>query len=167
MSGTEDFIEATVIFICAEYGKSIIELIELRRAVPYFSNCEFRNQILDLVASGTENSIKALVVFISAEYREIITNLLELFGNWTVFYFFFERIFCDQLVSAIVTAITAATAGVGALAPSISSGVLVLVLIIIGVGDSLGHDNINLELYWSMCEFVSVLVTVIVNLYKS
>ena len=44
-------------------------------------------------------------------------------------------------------AIAAATARVGALAPSTSSGVLVPVLTIIGVGVSLGHDDINLELY--------------------
>ena len=68
------------------------------------------------------------------------------FGNWTVFHFSFERIFCNQLISAIVTAITTAIAGVGTLAPSDSSGVLVLVLTIVGVSVSLGHDDINLKL---------------------
>ena len=109
MSGTEDFIEATVVFISAEYGKSITDLLELRGSVPCFSNCEF--------------------------------------GNRTVFYFSFEKIFCNQLVSAILTAIAAATTGVGASAPSTSSGFPVPVLTIVGVGVSLGHDNINLELY--------------------
>ena len=50
----------------------------------------------------------------------------------------------------IGTAIAAATAVGGSLAPSTSSGVLVFVLTIVGVGVSLGHDNMNLELYWSM-----------------
>ena len=39
MSGTEDFIEATIVFISAEYGKSIPKLLELRESVPCFSNC--------------------------------------------------------------------------------------------------------------------------------
>ena len=50
----------------------------------------------------------------------------------------------------IVTAIAAASAAVAS-APSTSSGDLVPVLTIIGVGVSLEHDNINFELYWSMC----------------
>ena len=102
MFGTEDIIEATLVLIRAECGKSIIMLLELRGSVPCFSNCEF--------------------------------------GNRTVFHFSFERIFCDQIVSAIVTAIAAATVGVEASAPSTSStssGVLVPVLTIVGVGVSL------------------------------
>ena len=53
---------------------------------------------------------------------------------------------------------------VRALNPSTSSGVLVPVLTIVDVGVSLGHDDKNLELYWS---FVSVLAMVIVTSYKS
>ena len=113
MSSTEDFIKASVVFIRAEYGKSIIELLELRGSVPCFGNYDF--------------------------------------GNRTVFYFSFQRIFCNRLVSAIVTAIVAVTARVGASAPSTSSCVLVPVLTIVGVGVSLRLDDINLELYWSMC----------------
>ena len=37
-SGTEDFIEATVVFVSAEYRKSIVDLFELRRSMPCFSN---------------------------------------------------------------------------------------------------------------------------------
>ena len=109
MSGTENFIETTVVFTRTRYRRSIIELLELRGSVSCFSNCEF--------------------------------------GNQTVFYFSFERIFCDRLVSTIVTAIAPATAGVGAFALSTSSGVLVPVLTIVGVGFSLEHENINFELY--------------------
>ena len=58
---------------------------------------------------------------------------------------------CDRIVSANVTAIPTATAIGGSSAPSTSYGDLVLVLTIIGVGVSLGHDDINFELYWSMC----------------
>ena len=109
-----------------------------------------------------EHLIEALVVFISAEYRKSITNLLELkgsmpcfgncwFGKQTVFHFSFKWIFCDRLVSATVMAIATATAAGSSLGSSTYSGDLVPVLTIIGVGVSLRHDDINFELYWSMC----------------
>ena len=44
-----------------------------------------------------------------------------------------------------------ATAIGSSLAPSVSSGDLVLVLTIVGIGVSLRHDDIEFELYWSMC----------------
>ena len=53
-------------------------------------------------------------------------------GNRTVFYFFFESIFFDRLISAIIMVIAVATV-VGASAPFISFGVLVPVLTIVGV----------------------------------
>ena len=71
------------------------------------------------------------------------------------------------MVSATVAAIAMATAVGSSLAPSTSSGDLVPILTIVGVGVSLGHDNINFELYWAMCYFVSILIMVIVTSYKS
>ena len=53
----------------------------------------------------------------------------------------------EQTVTAIATVITVGSSP----APSTSSRILVLILTIVGVGVSLGHDDINLELYWSMC----------------
>ena len=38
-SGMEDFIETTVVFISAEYRKSIVDLLELRGFMPCFGNC--------------------------------------------------------------------------------------------------------------------------------
>ena len=59
--------------------------------------------------------------------------------------------FCNQVVSSTVTVIATATAVGSPSVLFISSGNLVPVLTIVGIGVSLGHDNINFELYWSMC----------------
>ena len=61
--------------------------------------------------------------------------------------YFAIELFPQSLFMAIATV----TAVGGSSAPSTSSGVLVPVLTIIGVGVSFRHDDINFELYWSMC----------------
>ena len=73
------------------------------------------------------------------------------FINQTVFHFSYERILCNQHVSAIVMGIAKATVGVGVLSLSTFSSVLIPVQTIIGVGVCFGRDDINLELYWFMC----------------
>ena len=62
------------------------------------------------------------------------------------FIFYFKWIFCNQVVSVTVTAIATATAVESSSAQSTSSGDLVSVLTIVGVGVSLGHDDINFVL---------------------
>ena len=69
MSGTEDFIEATVVFICAEYGKCITELLEFRGSVPYFSNFEFGNRTFfhfSLEEVFCDQLVSAIVMAIAA-----------------------------------------------------------------------------------------------------
>ena len=58
------------------------------------------------------------------------------------------------------------TAIAGALAPSTSSGDLVKVVTIVGVGVCLRHNDISFVVYRSMLEFLSIPVTVIVTSYK-